>query len=135
MPRFSLRRTPQAAQWGALIGASLVFVSLLELMRLPAALLLGPMAAAIMLAWFEGRVRMPGWSFVAAQGVVGCLVARSVSPDIVREMLRDWPMFVASVGAVLLFSTALGYALARWKVLPGTTAVWGSSPAPRPSWC
>jgi uncharacterized protein len=91
-------------------------------------LLLGSMAAAILLAWFEGRVRIPPWAFVVAQGFVGCLVARSISPDIVTEMIRRWPMFLICVGAVLLFSTALGYGLARLKVLPGTTAVWGSSP-------
>ena len=128
MSRFTLRHRPAALQWGALMGASLVLVSLLELARLPAALLLGSMAAAILLAWFEGRVKIPAWSFVIAQGIVGCLVARSISPDIVMEMIRRWPMFLVCVGAVILFSAALGYGLARFKVLPGTTAVWGSSP-------
>ncbi len=124
----TLHDRPAALQWGALLGASLVLVSLLELTRLPAALLLGSMGAAILLAWFEGRVKIPAWSFVIAQGIVGCLVARSISPDILAEMVREWPMFLTCVGSVILFSTALGYALARWKVLPGTTAVWGSSP-------
>jgi len=128
MSRFTLRHRPAALQWGALLGASLVLVLLLELMRLPAALLLGAMGAAMLLAWFEGRVKIPAWSFVIAQGIVGCLVARSISPDILAEMVREWPMFLTSVGAVILFSTALGYGLARSKALPGTTAVWGSSP-------
>ncbi|HKN28661.1 MAG TPA: AbrB family transcriptional regulator [Roseiarcus sp.] len=128
MFRLTLRHRPAALQWGALLIASLVLVSLLELTRLPAALLLGSMAAAILLAWFEGRVKIPAWSFVIAQGIVGCLVARTISPDILIEMIRQWPMFLTCVGAVILFSTALGFALARWKVLPGTTAVWGSSP-------
>ncbi len=119
---------PAAQQWGALIIASLVFVWLFRLAGLPAALLLGSMAAAILIAWFEGHVKIPPWSFVIAQGVVGCLVARSISPGILVEMIRQWPMFLTCVGAVILFSTALGYGLARWKVLPGTTAVWGSSP-------
>jgi uncharacterized protein len=128
MSPFSLRHRPAGLQWGALMIASLVLVWALERTRLPAALLLGSMAAAILLAWFEGRVKIPGWSFVIAQGIVGCLVARSISPDIVVEMIRRWPMFLICVGAVILFATALGYGLARWKVLPGTTAVWGSSP-------
>ncbi len=128
MSYFTLRQRPASLQWGALLGGSLVLVSLLELTRLPAALLLGAMAAAILLAWFEGQVKIPPWSFVIAQGIVGCLVARSISPAIVVEMIRDWPMFLTSIGAVILFSAALGYALARFKVLPGTTAVWGSSP-------
>ena len=128
MFHFTFRRAPAALQWAALIIVSLVLVLLLERMRLPAALLLGSMAAAILLAWFEGRVKIPPWSFVIAQEIVGCLVARSISPDIVKEMIRQWPMFLICIGAVILFATALGYGLARWKVLPGTTAVWGSSP-------
>ncbi len=128
MSPFTLRHRPAALQWGALLIASLVLVWLLERMRLPAALLLGSMAAAILLAWFEGRVKIPPLAFVIAQGIVGCLVARSISPDIVMEIVRQWPMFLICVGAVILFAAALGYGLARSKVLPGTTAVWGSSP-------
>ena len=128
MSYFTLRHRPAALQWAALVIASFVLVWLLERMRLPAALLLGSMAAAILLAWFEGRAKIPPLAFVIAQGIVGCLVARSISPDIVMEIVRQWPMFLICVGAVILFATALGYGLARSKVLPGTTAVWGSSP-------
>jgi uncharacterized protein len=126
--RLILRGRPAGVQWGALVAATLVFVSLLELIGLPAAVLLGSMAAAVLLAWFEGRVRIPPWPFIIAQGVVGCLVARSVSRDIPMEMLRQWPVFAASIGMVVVFATALGLLLARFNVLPGTTAVWGSSP-------
>ena len=128
MSHFTLRGRPAPLQWCALLGASLVLISLLELIGLPAALLLGSIGAAILLAWFEGQVKIPAWSFIVAQGVVGCLVARSISPDIVMEMLRQWPMFITCVGMVIVFATTLGFLLARFKVLPGTTAVWGSSP-------
>ena len=128
MSRFTLRQTPQALQWCALLGASLVCVGAFELARLPAALMLGAVAAALGLSWFEGRVRIPPWAFVLAQGVVGCLIARAITPDIVMTLLRKWPMFLILISAVIFFAAALGFALARWKVLPGTTAVWGSSP-------
>ena len=59
MSRFTLRRRPPALQWGALLSASLISVAAFELMRLPAALLLGAIAAGILLAWFEGRVKFP----------------------------------------------------------------------------
>ena len=36
-------------------------------------------------------------------------------------------MFLALIGAVIVFAAALGYVLTRLRVLPGTTAVWGSS--------
>jgi hypothetical protein len=51
-------------------------------MRLPAALMLGAIAAAILLCWFEGRVRITPCGFVIAQGFVGCLVARAITPTL-----------------------------------------------------
>ena len=128
MSRLTLRGMRPVLQWGALLVASLVCVSAFELMRLPAALLLGAIAAAILLSWFEGRVRIPPWAFVVGQGFVGCLVARSITPDILLTIFQKWPLFLTLIGAVIGFATGLGFVLARWKVLPGTTAVWGSSP-------
>ena len=127
MSHFTLRQTSPALQWAALLGASVVGVAAFELMRLPAALMLGAIAAAILLSWFEGRVKIPAWGFVIAQGFVGCLVARAITPDIVLTIFRRWPMFLALIGAVILFAAVLGYVLTRLRVLPGTTAVWGSS--------
>jgi hypothetical protein len=127
MSPFTLRRTPQPIQWAALFGASVVWVAAFELMQLPAALMLGAIGAAICLCWFEGRVTIPPWGFVIAQGFVGCLVARAITPDIVVTIFRRWPMFLALIGAVIVFAAALGYLLTRLRVLPGTTAVWGSS--------
>jgi membrane AbrB-like protein len=117
MSHFTLRQTPQPIQWAALLGASVVCVATFELMRLPAALMLGAIGAAICLCWFEGRVRIPPWGFVIAQGFIGCLVARAITTDIVVTIFQRWPMFLALIG----------YVLTRLRVLPGTTAVWGSS--------
>src|SRR5271167_1660145 len=127
MSQFTLRRTPQPIQWAALLAASVVCVAAFELMRLPAALILGAIGAAILLCWFEGRVTIPPWGFVIAQGFIGCLVASAITPDIVITIFQRWPMFLTLIGAVILFAAALGYVLTRLKVLPGTTAVWGSS--------
>src|SRR5580700_9919374 len=124
----SLRATSLALRWGVLLAASLAFIVPLELIRLPAALLLGAMGAAILVAAFEGDLVVPRWPYVLAQGLIGCLVARSIGPPILATMVRQWPLFLAGVCSVLVISTSLGALLARWKVLPGTTAVWGSSP-------
>jgi uncharacterized protein len=127
MSPFTLRQTPQGLQWAGLLAGSVVCVAAFEMMRLPAALMLGAIAAAILLSWFEGRVTIPPWGFVIAQGFVGCLVARAITPDIAMTIFRKWPMFLVLIGAVIFFAAALGYLLARLRVLPGTTAVWGSS--------
>nr|WP_239032020.1 AbrB family transcriptional regulator [Paroceanicella profunda] len=111
-----------------LVLLSVAVVALMELLHLPAALLLGPMIAAIVMASGEGRVRIPRLPFQLAQGVIGCMIARVISPDTLSEVLADWPIFLAGVVSVIAASAILGWLLARAQVLPGTTAVWGSAP-------
>jgi len=123
-----LRATPVIFQWCVLLVASCAFIVPLELIHIPAALLLGAMAAAILAAVLESELAVPHWPYVFAQGLIGCLVARSIGPAILTTMIRQWPLFLAVVFSVLLISSSLGAVLARWKVLPGTTAVWGSAP-------
>jgi len=124
----TLSAAPEPLRWAVLVIASLTLIVPLQIIRLPAALLLGAMAAAIVVAVLEGRLNVPRWPYVIAQGLIGCLVARSIGPAILAIMVRQWPLFLAGVCSVLVISTTLGTLLARFKVLPGTTAVWGSSP-------
>jgi hypothetical protein len=97
-------------------------------MRVPAALLLGAMAAAILVAASDGGLAVPRRPYILAQALIGCLVARGIGRAIWVTMGQQWPLFLAGVCSVLVISTCLGALLARWKVLPGTTAVWGSAP-------
>jgi membrane AbrB-like protein len=116
------------AQWAILLIVSAAFVLVLELLRLPAALLLGPMAAAILMAALDGKARVPRPLFYAAQAVVGCLIARGLPPSIFGEMQHDWPLFVTAIAAVVGAGLGMGWLMARWQVLPGTTAIWGALP-------
>jgi membrane AbrB-like protein len=115
-------------QWALLAVLSLLFAALLELARLPAALLVGPMLAAIVCGTNGAQVRVPLPAFSAAQAIVGCLVAASIEPEILSAFLDDWSLFLAAVIATVGASSFLGYLISRWKILPGTTAVWGSAP-------
>jgi membrane AbrB-like protein len=117
-----------ASQWTLLLILSLAFGAVLDQTGLPAALLLGPMVAAILLAASEARVRVPQPPFQLAQGVIGCLIAHNLPVSILAEMRSDWPLFIGTVFAVIAVSVLLGWLLSRWGVLPGTSAVWGSSP-------
>jgi len=125
---FTLLAAPPALTWSALLVASLACIMPLQLLHIPAAMLLGAMAAAIGVAVLEGGLAVPFWPFALAQSLIGCLVARSIGPAILGTILHRWPLFLAGVSSVLIVSTSLGALLARWKVLPGTTAVWGSAP-------
>ena len=63
-----------------------------------------------------------------AQGIVGCLIAKMVPLSIVGDVLQHWFLFTVGVLAVVAISSTLGWLMTRWQVLPGTTALWGTSP-------
>lgn len=121
-------RWPRHLQWAALFAASIVLVVPLELMGFPAALLLGPMIAGIALGVSDARVRVPKPLFILAQAVIGCMMARALPPEIFVELVQQWPIYVLGIGSVVVVAAGLGILLARLKVLPGTTAIWGSAP-------
>ncbi len=112
----------------ALIVVTLFFVAILEQVHLPAALLLGPMVAAIFAAAQAAEIKVPGVAFILAQGTVGAMVARVLKPSILTEIRADWLLFLVAVFAVIAASAALGWLLAWRRVLPGSTALWGSFP-------
>jgi membrane AbrB-like protein len=86
------------------------------------------MVAAICVAGAGGRVKVPRLPFALAQAVIGCMIARVITPATLGKILQDWPMFSLAVVAVIIVSYGQGWLMARWRVLPGSVAVWGSSP-------
>lgn len=114
--------------WALLTAASVASALLLDLARLPAAWLLAPMAAAIAAASAGMRAGVPGGVSVAAQALIGCLIAHAITPGIFVTLARDWALFLATTTATIAASGLLGYLLARWRVVPGTVAIWGSTP-------
>jgi membrane AbrB-like protein len=127
-PPQRLERWHAAAQWTALLIVSVLFTGVLELADLPAALLIGPMLAAIIAGTNGATVRVPRLGFAGGQAVVGCLVAGSISPAIFATFLDEWPLFTSVVLATLAASSFLGWFISRYKALRGPTAVWGSAP-------
>lgn len=107
---------------------SLAIAGLLEWAGFPAALLLGPMMAAIVWGVGGADIRPPRWAFTAAQALVGCLIARSFTPSILAEVMADWAMLLLVVSTTIVAGAVVGWVLVRAKVLPGSTAAWGSSP-------
>jgi hypothetical protein len=70
---------------------------LLQWARLPAASLLGPLAAAILVQAVGGAVTTPRAFLAAAQMVIGCLVARAITAPIVTGFASHWPVFLGVV--------------------------------------
>ncbi|GAA5541311.1 MULTISPECIES: AbrB family transcriptional regulator [Brucella] len=126
--KFNFRKIPKLLQWGLLLLVSAVLIFAGEVLHLPAALLLGAMVGGILMAAGESTVRVHSQLSTLAQAVVGLLIARAITPEFFSNMGRHLPIILVSMLFVLFASTLIGYLLARFRVLPGTTAVWGSSP-------
>ena len=127
-PSGRLATAPKWAQWAGLLVLSAIFATLLELAGFPAALLIGPMLAAIVLGVNGSTIAAPQNAQSAAQAIVGCLIAASISPEFLPAFLANWPLFIAVVLATLAASSLLGWLVSRWGVLPGTVGVWGAAP-------
>ena len=127
-PSGALASLAPPAQWALLLAGSAVAAIALEWLALPAALLLGPMVAGIALRTSGGELRVARPLYYAAQAVLGCLIARAITPSIIAAFLKDGPLFLAAIAAVIAASSALGWLMSRWSVLPGSTAIWGTSP-------
>jgi len=119
---------PRPLQWAALAALSAALAALLFAAALPAALLLGPMIAGIAAGVSGASVRVPAVLLLGAQAIVAMLIASAISPEILLSFLGDWPLFLAIVSITIAASSFLGWLMSRRRILPGTTAVWGSSP-------
>ena len=123
-----LARLPRHTQWGVLLVLSAALAALLAWIGIPAALFLGPMIAGILFGADGATLRVPRLPYTGAQAILGCLIARAMSAGIGGAFLKQWPLFLAIVLAVIAAATALGWIMTRMRVLPGTTSIWGVSP-------
>ena len=125
--RFTLEGQTPFLRWGMLLGLSLLLATLLNTLRLPAALLLGPMIAGICVATLGGAIDIPDRAFGLAQGVLGCLIG-GILANLLGTGSGNWGVLVGGALSVVLVSSGLGWLLSRTDLLPGTTALWGMSP-------
>lgn len=128
LARLSLQSAPPARRWAALLACSILLAALLQGLRLPAAFMLGPLAAGVLLQMAGGSVKVPPPLTAAAQMVIGCLIAQAINPTILASLARQWPIFCAVVGLAVAASTLIGWGMSRLRIIAGSTAVWGMLP-------
>jgi hypothetical protein len=97
-------------------------------LRVPAALLLGPMLVAIAFACSGIQLNVGRPAFIAAQAVVGALVGRSITPGIVGDVVKNFAAIAIFVCGTVVAAAVVGWLLARFTSLGAETAAWGSSP-------
>lgn len=117
-----------ALRAGVLVALSALFGAILEWMHMPAALLLGPMFAAVVVAAMGANMSIPHKAFMFGQCLIGLLIARSFSPAMLGAVKTDWLVLALTALAVIVASSFVGWVLGRLRVLPGSTAIWGLSP-------
>jgi membrane AbrB-like protein len=119
---------PVPARWVALLGLSALISLLWSATGLPAALLLGPMIGGIAFGVNGVQLSVPRWPYLGAQAVIGTMVSATITPAIVLTFTHDFSLFCLVMSATLLGAAALGWAISRTGLIPGATAVYGTSP-------
>jgi membrane AbrB-like protein len=118
----------RAAQWAALIALSTVLWLLWRAAGLPAALMLGPMIGGIVFGVNGLRLAVPRWSYVGSQAVIGAMVATVITPAIVTTFSHGIVLFSLVIVATLFGAASIGWLVSRSGLIPGATAVYGTSP-------
>src|SRR5258708_37091669 len=85
---------PKPVQWLALVLMSGLVAISLELIHLPAALMLGPMVAGILMETGGGSVRVPYIPLNAVQAVIGCMIGGSIPSTIIQQFGHEWSLFL-----------------------------------------
>jgi membrane AbrB-like protein len=115
-------------QWLILLALTAVLTLMLRAIHLPGALLIGPMAAGIIVALNGARLNIHVRVYQCAQSLIGCMIAATLTPAIFHVFLNDWFLFIAVVLASLIASTVIGILLCKFHVMPNTTGIWGTTP-------
>lgn len=119
----------RAIAWLVLIALACFLVAILRAQAVPGALLLGPMAAAIVIAIAGLPARLPRFFIVVAQAVLGCLIAAAINDELTKVVAVHWETLAVFSAMTIVVTAVLGSAITRAGWLPGTTAIWGLSPS------
>jgi uncharacterized protein len=115
-------------QWAALGVLSALIWLIWSAAGLPAGLLLGPMIAGIVFGVNGLRLEVPQWPYLGAQALIGAMVSASITPAIVGSFAHEFLLFCSVMTATLLGAAVIGWLISRSGLIPGATAVYGTSP-------
>ncbi len=73
------------------------------------------------------KLSIPRPCYLAAQAIVGCMIARAINPSVFGVLFNNWALVLAILLTTLAISDLTGWLLVRYSALPGATGAWGSS--------
>ncbi|MCI0916648.1 AbrB family transcriptional regulator [Pseudomonas stutzeri] len=114
--------------WLVLILLSTGAAALMYQLQLPAAFMLGPMIAAILVALSGAGLRLQRNFSLGAQSVMGCLIAGFITPSLLAAYTDHWLALTTTNIATMAIIVIVSVIIARCRWLPNTTAIWGLFP-------
>ncbi len=114
--------------WLLLILLSGAAATLMRHWHLPAAFMLGPMVAGVVIALSGSGLRLHRNFTLGAQSVMGCLIAGFITPALLSVFLEHWLLLISANLVAMAVIVMFSVAIARRGWLPGTTAIWGLFP-------
>ena len=126
--RSRLGSWPVPLLWLALMALSVSIIAGWSALRLPAALLLGPMFGAIVLGVNGANIQVPRIPFLGAQAHIAAVVAKSITRSILVTFSHQYWLFCTVILGTLLGAAGIGWFISRTGLISGATAVYGTSP-------
>ena len=114
--------------WLALLALSALSSAGWGALGLPAALLLGPTIGGIVFGVNGASLTVPRSANLGAQAVIGAMVAASITPSIFMTFSHQYLLFCVVIFGTLLGAAGIGWLISRTGLIPGATAVYGTSP-------
>ncbi len=130
--RVWLTSRPPSVHWLALILCAGALGGLFRLIELPAAFFLGPMFAGIAFGVMGSTAQVPLRAYQFSIGLVGALVAQSITLGVLTSLFEDWPLMLGAAVLTVLLSLVAGLALIWLGRLPPSSALWGTAPGAAP---
>jgi membrane AbrB-like protein len=115
-------------QWASLILLAFVFTWVLVGLDVVGASFQAPLLAGLAFAMAGSPLRMRHEITVAAQGVIGCIVARSLGPAILTFLGHHAFGIIVLLLATAAASLFVAWGLIRFRVLDAESAAWASMP-------
>lgn len=123
-----MTRLKLARSWAALVALTLALTAAMRIGHVPGALLLGPLVAGIIVTIYLPGARIPRRLPIVAQAVLGCVIARAMSPELLAQFLPHWPLILVMNLLMIFGIFALGVGSTWLRLFPGTAGIWGMSP-------
>ena len=116
---------PVPLLWPALLALSVSIFAGWSALRLPAALLLGPMIGAIVLGVNGAKIQVPRIPFLGAQALIAVMVAKSITRSILVTFSHQYWLFCTVILGTLLGAAGIGWLISRAGLISGATGPGG----------